>query len=164
MTHPAVRDLFHSLSRHPALQELVGKIVRHEEPVLSLAGLTPTAKALYIVLLWQLTERPLLVITDGNQSAESMVEYATAFFDLLISRPELGHPQLIPALDVLPGQKLSPHTEIMEQRAIGLWRMATGKAPVTIAPAGSALLRTHPAATTDAWPSSCEPAKRCRSK
>ena len=145
MTHPAVRDLFHSLSRQPALQELVGKLVRHEEPVLSLAGLTPTAKALYIILLWQLTERPMLVITDGNQSAEAMIEYATSFFDLLISRPELGRPQLIPALDVLPGQKLSPHSEIMEQRAIGLWRMATGKAPVTIAPVGSALLRTHAA-------------------
>ena len=145
MTHPAVRDLFHSLSRQPALQELAGKLVRHEEPVLSLAGLTLTAKALYVILLWQLTERPLLVITDGNQSAESMAEYAASFFDLLISRPELGRPQLIPALDVLPGQKLSPHTEIMEQRAIGLFRMASGKAPVTIAPAGSALLRTHPA-------------------
>ncbi len=127
------------------MQEIVGRLVRHEGPTLSLAGLTPTAKALYIILLWQLTERPLLVITDGNQSAEAMAEYASSFFDLLISRPELGRPQLIPALDVLPGQKLSPHTEIMEQRAIGLWRMASGKAPVTIAPAGSALLRTHPA-------------------
>jgi len=145
VTHPAVRDLFQSLSRDAALQELVGKLLRHEEPVLSLAGLTPTAKALYIVLLWQLTERPMLVITDGNQSAEAMIEYAISFFDLLISRPEVGRPQLIPALDVLPGQKLSPHSEIMEQRAIGLWRMATGKAPVTFAPLGSALLRTHSA-------------------
>ncbi|HEV2202431.1 MAG TPA: transcription-repair coupling factor [Bryobacteraceae bacterium] len=145
MTHPAVRDLFHALGKHAALQELIGKLIRHEEPALSLAGLTPTAKALYIVLLWQLTERPLLVITDGNQSAEAAAEYATAFFDLLISRPELGRPQLIPALDVLPGQKLSPHTEIMEQRAIGLWRMASGRAPITITPVGSALHRTHAA-------------------
>ncbi len=145
MTHPAVRQLFQSLGRDAALQELVGKLLRHEEPVLSLAGLTPTAKALYLILLWQLTERPLLVVTDGNQSAEAMIEYAASFFDLLISRPELGRPQMIPALDVLPGQKLSPHSEIMEQRAIGLWRMAQGRAPVTIAPLGSALLRTHSA-------------------
>jgi transcription-repair coupling factor (superfamily II helicase) len=145
VTHPAVRDLFQALSRDAALQELVGKLLRHDEPVLSLAGLTPTAKALYIVLLWQLTERPMLVITDGNQSAEAMIEYATSFFDLLIARPELGRPHLLPALDVLPGQKLSPHSEIMEQRAIGLWRLATGRAPMTIAPLGSALLRTHSA-------------------
>jgi len=138
VTHPAVRDLFHTLSRHAAFQEIVAKLLRREESSLALAGLTPTAKALYLVLLWQLTERPLLVFTDGNQSAEALAELTGTFFDLLISRPEAGGPQLLPALDVLPGQKLSPHTEITEQRAIGLWRMAAGKAPITIAPAAAA--------------------------
>ena len=95
------------------------------------------------MLLWQLTERPLLVVTDGNQSAETLLELTETFFDLLIGRPEAGRPQLLPALDVLPGQNLSPHTEISEQRAIGLWRMAAAKVPITIAPVGSALLRTH---------------------
>ncbi len=143
MTHPAVRDLFQTLSRHPAFQEILTKALRHEDSELALAGLTPTAKALYLVLLWQLTERPLLVVTDGNQSAETLLELTETFFDLLIGRPEAGKPQLLPALDVLPGQNLSPHTEIGEQRAIGLWRMAAAKVPITIAPVGSALLRTH---------------------
>ncbi len=143
MTHPAVRDLFQTLSRHPAFQELVSKLSRRELGKSSLAGLTPTAKALYLVLLWQATERPLLVIADGNQRAELLAELIETFFDLLISRSGRGRPQLLPALDVLPGQKLSPHTEISEQRAIGLWRMASGHAPITIAPVGSALLRTH---------------------
>jgi transcription-repair coupling factor (superfamily II helicase) len=143
VTHPAVRDLFQTLSRHPAFQEILTKALRREDSELALAGLTPTAKALYLVLLWQLTERPLLVVTDGNQSAETLLELTETFFDLLIGRPEVGHPQLLPALDVLPGQNLSPHTEISEQRAIGLWRMAAAKVPITIAPVGSALLRTH---------------------
>ena len=145
MTHPAVRDLFQTLSRHPAFQEVLTKALRHEDSELALAGLTPTAKALYLVLLWQLTERPLLVVTDGNQSAETLLELTETFFDLLIGRPEAGRPQLLPALDVLPGQNLSPHTEISEQRAIGLWRIAAAKVPITIAPVGSALLRTHAA-------------------
>jgi len=144
VTHPAVRDLFQTLSRQPAFQEVIHKLMRREEAAPSLAGLTPTAKALYLVLLWQLTEKPLLVFTDGNQSAEILEELTETFFELLIGRPEAGRPQLVPALDVLPGQKLSPHTEITEQRAIGLWRMAARKAPLTIAPLGSALLRTHP--------------------
>ena len=143
MTHPAVRDLFQTLSRHPAFQEILTKALRHEDSELALAGLTPTAKALYLVLLWQLTERPLLVVTDGNQSAETLLELTETFFDLLIGRPEVGRPQLLPALDVLPGQNLSPHTEISEQRAIGLWRMTAAKVPITIAPVGSALLRIH---------------------
>jgi transcription-repair coupling factor (superfamily II helicase) len=155
LTHPAVRDLFHSLSRHPAFQDVVSKLLHRgqesaeelsaEQSPLAVAGLTPTAKALYLVLMWQLTERPLVVITDGNQSAETLAELTGTFFDLLIGRPEVGHPQLVPALDVLPGQKLSPHREITEERAIGLWRMASGKAPITIAPIGSGLLRTRAA-------------------
>ncbi len=145
MTHPSVRDLFQTLGRQEAFQHLVSAVLRHEPGPFSLAGLTPTAKALYTVLLWQVTERPLVLIADGNQRAEVLAELTATFFDLLIGRPEVGEPALLPALDVLPGQRLSPHTEISEQRAIGLWRMAAGKAPITIAPAAAALLRTHDA-------------------
>jgi transcription-repair coupling factor (superfamily II helicase) len=145
VTHPSVRDLFQTLGRHEAFQHLVSAILRHEPGPFSLAGLTPTAKALYTVLLWQVSERPLIVIADGNQRAEVLAELTGTFFDLLIGRPEVGRPALLPALDVLPGQRLSPHSEISEQRAIGLWRMAAGSAPITIVPAASALLRTHDA-------------------
>jgi transcription-repair coupling factor (superfamily II helicase) len=144
VTHPAVRDLFQTLSRHPAFQELTAKLLRREAGPFSLAGLTPTAKALYLVLLWQATERPLLVIADGNQRAELLAELVETFFNLLVSHSGDG-PRLIPALDVLPGQKLSPHTEITGQRAIGLWRLSNGHAPLTIAPVASALLRVSAA-------------------
>lgn len=143
MTHPAVRDLFHTLSRDPAFQDLAAKLVRRDAGPFSLAGLTPTAKALYLVLLWQVTERPMVVVSDNNQHAEALAELVGTFFDLLISRPEVGRPQLIPALDVLPGQNVSPHKEIVEQRAIGLWRMTSNSVPMTIAPAPSVLLRTQ---------------------
>jgi transcription-repair coupling factor (superfamily II helicase) len=143
VTHPAVRDLFHTLSRHQAFQELVAKLLRRETGPFSLAGLTPTAKALYLVLLWQATERPMLVVVDGNHRAETLGELTETFFDLLVSRTEAARPQILPAFEILPGQKLSPHSEITEQRAIGLWRLATGRVPITIAPAASALLRTH---------------------
>ncbi|HXP89070.1 MAG TPA: transcription-repair coupling factor [Bryobacteraceae bacterium] len=143
MTHPAVRDLFHTLSRHEAFQSLVAQLLRHEPGPFALSGLTPTAKALYIVLLWQMTERPLVILAGDNQRAEQLAELTETFFDFLVGRPEVGRPLLLPALDTLPGQNLSPHSEIAEQRAIGLWRIAAGKAPVVVAPAASALLRTH---------------------
>ncbi len=145
MTHPAVRDLFHTLSRHEAFQEFLAKLIRREPGPFSLSGLTPAAKALYLVLTWQATERPLLIVVDGNQRAELLAELTETFFDLLVGRPEAGLPQLLPAFDVLPGQKLSPHNEVAEQRAIGLWRMAAGTVPITIAPVASALFRTRDA-------------------
>jgi len=143
VTHPAVRDLFHTLSRDPAFQDLAAKVVRQDPGPFALSGLTPTSKALYLALLWQVTERPILVVSDNNQHAETLAELVTTFFDLLIARADAGRPQLIPALDVLPGQNVPPHKEIVEQRAIGLWRLTSAAAPLTIAPAASALLRTQ---------------------
>src|ERR1044071_6835554 len=143
VTHPSVRDLFQTLGRHEAFQHLVSGILRHEPGPFSLAGLTPTGKALYTILLWQVSERPLIVIADGNQRAEVLAELTGTFFDLLIGRPEVGRPALLPALDVLPGQRLSPHNEISEQRAIGPWRMAARTAPIPIPPTAPPLLRTH---------------------
>ncbi len=145
MTHPAVRDLLQLLARHPACQELIRWMPPAHDGKRSLDGLTTTAKALYIVLLWQSCQRPLLVVTDGSKQAEALSELVNTFFDLVVvSRGSLG-PQLLPALDVLPNQGLAPHNEISEQRAIGLYRLAGGKAPITITPIGSALLRTETA-------------------
>jgi len=59
----------------------------------------------------------------------------------LLAADDRAAPQLLPALDVLPLQNLSPHAEICAQRAIGLWNLAVQKAPITILPVASALLR-----------------------
>ena len=147
MIHPAVRDLLAGLARHAAFQELVRAVLAEKpgEPrKLSLSGLTLTAKALYTVLLWQAVERPIIVVVDGNKQAESLSEAVESFFDLLVSG-RAARPQLLPALDVLPFQRLSPHAEISEQRAIALWRMATERVPITVTPVASALLRTNAA-------------------
>jgi transcription-repair coupling factor (superfamily II helicase) len=143
VTHPAIRDLFQGLARNSTFQELAGRILRRESERLSVSGLTTTAKALHLVLLWQATERPIVIIVDGSKQAETLCELASTFFELLVDRPELPQPQVIPALDVLPHQRLSPHSEIASERAIGLWRLATQRVPITIAPAGSALLKTE---------------------
>ncbi|HWB96078.1 MAG TPA: hypothetical protein VG672_05235, partial [Bryobacteraceae bacterium] len=142
MTHPAIRDLFLGLGREPAFQELLKRI---SDPCrISLAGLTTTAKALYHVLLWQHFRRPLLIVVDGNKQAEALSEALETFFELLIPRQEREGPQLLPALEALPLQGLSPHAEILERRAIGLWRLAEQRAPITVMPVASALLRLDP--------------------
>lgn len=85
MTHPAIRDLFQSLSRDPAFQEAVTRLIRNPSAHVSLSGLTTTAKALYLVLLWQATERNLMVVVDGNKEAEALAELIDTFFDLLVT-------------------------------------------------------------------------------
>jgi transcription-repair coupling factor (superfamily II helicase) len=143
LTHPAIRDLLLTPARHASFQELLQRLRVEEAPRLSLSGLSATAKALYCVLLWQATERPLLVIVEGAKQAESLAESIETFFDLVASGRAVSRPQVLPALDVLPHQRLSPHSEISEERAIALWRLASERIPITVTPVGSALLRTR---------------------
>ena len=141
MIHPAVRDLFLDLGKHPSFQDAVRRVTMGDGA--SLSGLSNTAKALYSVLLWQATGRSLIIVVDGNRQAEALAEAVRTFFKLLADDGRV-EPQLLPALDVLPLQNLSPHAEICEQRAIGLWSLATQRVPITILPVASALLRIEP--------------------
>jgi transcription-repair coupling factor (superfamily II helicase) len=146
LIHPAIRDLFYELGRHPAFQELVRSLHSDDAaaPAPSLSGLTTTAKALYSVLLWQMTERPLIVVVDGNKEAEALYQSLATFYNLLVSLSEANGPLSMPAVDAMPMQNMSPHAEICEQRAIGLWRLATRRVPITVMPVASALLRLQP--------------------
>ena len=142
MIHPAVRDLFLELGRHPAFQEVLRGFGAGANAALS--GLTTTAKALYAVLLEQSANRPLIVVVDGNKEAEELSEAVRTFHGMIAPSGQAA-PQLLPALDVSPLQNMSPHAEILEQRAIGLWSMASGRSSITVMPVASALLRIEPA-------------------
>jgi len=149
LIHPNLRDLFVELSRHTAFQELLRRLevlrVSGQAETVALSGLTDTAKALYLVLLWQAAGRPLLVVTGDSHQAESLAEALRAFFDLLVADRGAPRPVLVPAPDVLPFQNLSPHPEICEERAVALWRLAEGRASIAVAPAASALFRNESA-------------------
>ena len=142
MIHPAVRDLFLEMGRHAAFQDALRRLGAGGNAALS--GLTTTAKALFAVLLELSLNRPLIVVVDGNKEAEELYQ-AVGTFHSMIAPSGDASPQLLPALDVVPLQNMSPHAEILEQRAIGLWSMATGRSSITILPVASALLRIEPA-------------------
>jgi transcription-repair coupling factor (superfamily II helicase) len=145
LTHPATRELLQSAARQSSFQQLLQLLTRGERGPFAVSGLVTTAKALYLTLLYQATEKPIFVLVDGNKEAETLLESVEVFFDMFFDGRDLTAPQLIPALDVLPHQNMSPHNEIEEKRAVGLWRLSAQKIPITIAPVAAALLRTESA-------------------
>jgi len=83
MTNPAIRNLLEGLGLNSAFQKLVGEIRKDPFAHSRLSGLNPTAKALYSVLLWQAFERPVIVVVDGIQQAETLGETVETLFDLV---------------------------------------------------------------------------------
>jgi transcription-repair coupling factor (superfamily II helicase) len=140
MRNPQIDDLLSGLTRTPAFQTIAARVASGGRDALRLSGLTLTAKALYSVLLHRATGRPQLIVVDGNKQAETLLPLLQTFADLV----EPGTPPVyLPALDVLPGQHMSPHAEILATRATALCRLANGSGGIALAPVAAALSRTE---------------------
>ncbi len=144
MRNPRIETLFFGLTHNPGFQELASRVgSRERSGVLRVSGLTLTARAVYMALLYRESRRPLILVTDGNRQAEALYPLLRTFCDLL----EAGTtPLILPSLDVMPGQGLSPHAEILATRAAALDRLAHGKVGIAVLPVTAALSRLDPPA------------------
>src|SRR5580658_2489356 len=124
MVLPFVRDLFADVEKLPDFLRVASHL-REGTGRMRVSGLTPTAKALLLVLLQKAAGRPLIVVVADNRVAEELVPVLQAFHEL-IGGSELDSVVSLPTRDVLPFQNLSPHPEIQEERAVALWMVATG--------------------------------------
>src|SRR5438132_2614805 len=142
MVLPFVRDLFADVEKLPACSR-VGSHLKEGTGRIRVSGLTPTAKALLLVLLQKVTERPLIVVVPDNHVLEEFVPVLQAFSELVGTEPESV--VALPTRDVLPFQNPSPHPELQEERAVSLWKIATGAVSIVIAPIAATALRLRSA-------------------
>jgi transcription-repair coupling factor (superfamily II helicase) len=127
------------VGRLKAIEETLDRIHRSGGDV-RLAGLTDSAKALLIPLAFADLGRPLIVLVDSNERAEDLLAPLRWFYRALTGKPG-SRVLVLPASDVLPYEGRSPHPEISEDRAVALWRFASGEADIVVAPIASALTR-----------------------
>ena len=138
-----VREIFADAETIPAftraashLKEATGRI--------GVSGVTPTAKALLLVLWQRAARRPLVVVVSDNRAAEDLVPVLQGFGELT-GAVEAESIVAFPARDVLPFQNLSPHPEIQEERAAALWKIASGAASIVVAPVSATAIRLRSA-------------------
>ena len=143
MALPFVRDLFADVENLPAFARLASHL-RDSTGRVRVSGLTPTAKSVLLALVQKAAERPLILVVPDNRAAEDMVPVLQAFCDLS-GAAEPGSVISFPTRDVLPFQNLSPHPEIQEERAVALWKIATGAVSIVVAPVVSAASRLRSA-------------------
>jgi transcription-repair coupling factor (superfamily II helicase) len=140
MLLPFVRELFADVEMLPAFTRVASHL-REGTGRIRVSGLSPTAKALLLVLLRRNADRPLIVVVSDNRAVEDFVPVLRGFCELTSAADPEGIVAL-PARDVLPFQNLSPHPELQEERATALWKIATGKASILVSPvAATAILQ-----------------------
>jgi len=134
-----VRELFADVEKLSAFARVASHL-REGTGRTRVSGLTPTAKALLLVLWRRRAERPLIVVVNDNRAVEDSVPILRGFCELTAAcDPEAV--VSLPARDVLPFQNLSPHPELQEERATALWKIATGAASIVVTPvAATAIL------------------------
>src|ERR1700716_3424785 len=143
MLLPFVRELFAEVEQLPAFTRAASHL-RESAGRMSVTGLSSAAKALIIILLRRTVERPFVLVVADNRAAEELLPVLRAFCELT-GAADPDSVVSLPARDVLPFQNLSPHPEIQEQRAIALWKIATGAASIVIAPVAATTLRINSA-------------------
>src|ERR1700746_1129442 len=148
MLLPFVRELFADVELLPGFTRVASHL-KEGTGRIRVSGLSPTAKALLLVLWQRATERPVIVVVNDNRAIEEYVPVLRGFCDLTAACDPDSIVSL-PARDVLPFQNLSPHPELQEERATALWKIATGKASIVVSPiAATAVLQRSAEYYTD---------------
>jgi len=139
MILPFVRELLADLK----LSDSYDRVRRHLQSGQGrrrIAGLTFTARALYLPFFIQASPGPSLILVADNKAAEALHQAIVAACDLTGALDAASVVRL-PAHDVLPFENLSPHPEIQETRAATLWKIASKSARLVIAPVEAACAR-----------------------
>jgi transcription-repair coupling factor (superfamily II helicase) len=142
MILPFVRELMADLQSSVAFERarrhLAGGTGRRR-----VSGLTATARALYLPAFVKAGGAPALMLVSDNKAAEALQVAVLAACELTgaLNPDEVLR---LPAHDVLPFENVSPHPDIQEQRAVALWKLATGSAKLVIAPVEAVCMRLFP--------------------
>ena len=139
MLLPFVRELFVDVQKLPAFARVASHL-KEGTGRIRVSGLTPTAKALLLVLFQRSAGRPLIFVVKDNHAVEEFLPVLRGFCELT-SACDPESIVALPARDVLPFQNLSPHPELQEERATALWKIATGAASIVISPVAATAIR-----------------------
>src|SRR5437762_11402757 len=106
MVLPFVRDLFTDVEKLPAFARVASHL-KEGTGRISVSGLTPTAKALLLVLLQRAADRPLILVGSDNRGREDSFPRLRPFCGLTVAadrEPIFAFPPLA----VLPFQNFPP--------------------------------------------------------
>jgi transcription-repair coupling factor (superfamily II helicase) len=139
MILPFVREALADLEHSPSF-ERVRRHLNLRSGRRRVSGLTATGRALYLPYFAKAAQTPVVVLVADNKAAEALEQMLRATAELT-GAIEPKRILRLPAHDVLPFESLSPHPDVQEQRASVLWKIATARVSIVIAPIEAASMR-----------------------
>lgn len=88
---------------------------------LTLTGITPAAKPAYLAILQKILNKPVLFISASKVDLEEIAR-TTAFYQQKLLGKDNDRVAIFPAMEPGPYSGVSPHPEVLGQRAVALWR------------------------------------------
>ncbi len=126
------------------IQNLIAAI-RSGKRVVSIAGLGNGAKALVIASLQKATGKRFAFLSLRNRDLEDLERDLKFFYNSINNRNECEEQVFtLPASESDPYSGVSPHAELLERRALALWRLASGAGDIVMLTARSLLQRFVP--------------------
>jgi transcription-repair coupling factor (superfamily II helicase) len=96
------------------------------------SGLAGTARALFIVALWQALRRPLIVVTPHDRNLSTLAD-DIEYFHQALNAPGSNKVCRFPAWETDPYSGLTPHADILQTRATTLWCLRQKQCDIVIA-------------------------------
>ena len=129
------------LQESEPFQQLLAE-VRAGRSVIRVSGLVAGANTMLLAGLQRSIGRPLAIVTRRNRDLETL-EPDLRFFHRLFHGKERTEEAVfsLPAPESDPYSGTSPHAELLERRALGLWRLSEGKGDLVLLTARSLLFR-----------------------
>src|SRR5688500_20129124 len=109
MVLPFVRELFVDVEKVPGFAR-AASLLKSSAGRISVSGLTPTAKALYVTLLAHAAQRPLIVLAADNRAGDALAPLVRAFAEMT-GAVSPGAGLLLPAYGGRPFDHRSPQPE-----------------------------------------------------
>lgn len=134
--------LFQRFEDDEQFQRLASE-VRAGRRVINVAGLANGAKALAIVALQRATKKRLAIVSLRSKDLEALEDDLRFFYCTLNNRTECDNEVFVlPVSESDPYSGTSPHADILERRALALWRLTGGTGDIVMLTA-HALLRRY---------------------
>ena len=105
-----------------------------------LTGVTSSAKPAFLAALYHLLKKPLLYIGRDSTNFESL-QSATAYYHAALSEKDDKNLSLFPAMEPEAFSGLSPHAEVLEERALTFWKLFQGKIDILFCPLSAVINR-----------------------